>query len=124
MDVSVSFLDEFVEIISEEEANLKDTYKEYEAIIEEINEKIDLHTIHKNIASIEMNSNSGAKEIFRISFETLRELENKKKSVSKFLRETKTHLNNEKKQIGEEQGMDTLLYEIVNKSKIMTQTFH
>ena len=119
------FLDEFVETIGQKEAGLKEKCEEYGLLIECINEEIEIHTVNKNIASAEIKSNPEAKEIYLVSCEMIRKLEDEKKSNMKLLKMyTSMKLDEKKKHLGDEKGMDYKLYAILKGSKIKKQSFH
>ena len=86
-DTLTHFLDAFVELIDSHEAELKDKCENYEIELQSIIEEIEIHTVNKNMASSEIDSNPEATEIYETSHELLKTLEQEKKVLKKHLRE-------------------------------------
>lgn len=119
------FLDEFVELVSAKESELKEKYQLYEQSMKEIKEEIDIHTVNKNYACTETSTDPDAKIIYDSSCVQLKNLESERKILAKNMKDTKTALDAEKKKrLGDENGMDNLLFIILECSKINRQSFH
>ena len=119
------FLDEFVELISLEEAELKEQCEEYELHIQSISDEIEILTVNRNFASLEINLNPEALEVYKSLREEIKMLEKEKRKNKMLLRQHKTLLNDLKqKRIGNEESIDTLLYKILDDAKIKRQSFH
>ena len=123
------FLDEFVEQISEHEAKLKDEKMVLDATIEDMNQEIDIHTVSKNMALLEMTNEDGnqeeAKDIYKHSSDLIKKLILSKRKENNNLRLVKSNIEKEKqKRSGNEMSIDNLLYDILTKSNIKRQQFH
>ena len=65
-DSFLYFLDEFIENMGEIEAGLKDKLSDIENKINEIVDKIDVHTVNRNVSLMEMQSYPEAKEMYEV----------------------------------------------------------
>ena len=84
------FLDEFVENVSDVETSLKDDILELDTKIDLLKDKIDIHTVNRNVALAEKeNEDEEAKEMYEISKTRLKDLTNSKKKTNDELRQKK-----------------------------------
>ena len=102
---------------------------ELDATIEDMNQEIDIHTVSKNMALLEMNNDNGnqeeAKEIYKHSADFIKKLILSKRKENNNLRLVKSNIEKEKqKRSGNEISIDNLLYDILTKSNIKRQQFH
>ena len=119
------FLDDFVETITREEATIKEECQKLKEELEIIKEEIEVHTTNKHVASAEIDFSHEAKEVYDTSCNLLKKLEEKKRSKNQLLKTRKKQLSEmKKKRIGDEKGIEYLLYEILEQSKIRKQAFH
>ena len=119
------FLDKFVELVTSTEADLKEKCQLYEQVINDIKDEIDIHTVNKNYACAEANTDPDAKKLYQESCENLKSLEADQKILAKNLKEIKGMLEIEKKiHINNKNGIYNHLYAILEGSKISRQTFH
>lgn len=119
------FLDKFVQAVIIEEAEVKEKYELYEQVMKDIKEDIDIHTVNKNYASAEMNSDPEAINIYQSSFKILKNLEFERKTILQSMKETKYMMMKEqRKYIGDETGIGNILYSILEDYKIKRQSFH
>ena len=119
------FLDEFIELVSPAEAEMKEKCQLYDEAMKEIKEEIDIHTVNKNFACMESNTDPDAKNIYLSSSEQLKILESERRFLAKKMKDAKSQLAQEKKKrIGNEDGIDNLIFGILEKAKIHRQSFH
>ena len=74
----IQFLDKFVENVSDEEAILKDRHKELEVILHDLGDEVEILTVNKEVACMEMDYSDDAKEIYKSSDNRIRYLTLKK----------------------------------------------
>ena len=86
------FLDEFVENVSDTEAEIKDNILKLKEELHHLIEEIDIHTVNKNIALSEKSTETEAKEIGSIASAALTSLNKTKKNVTMELRLYKSKL--------------------------------
>ena len=75
------FLDEFVENVSDTEAEIKDNILKLKEELHHLIEEIDIHTVNKNIALSEKSTETEAKEIGSIASAALTSLNKTKKML-------------------------------------------
>ena len=76
------FLDEFVEHVSQIEASLKDSICEIEKAKIELDNEIDIHTVNRDVASLERQTESEANETYHAARHNLKVLLDAKKKTT------------------------------------------
>ena len=121
----VHFFDEFVENVSDIEATLKDTKLEFEIIIDELKDDIEVLTVNRNMACLEKETSNEADICYKQSIKDLKKLNESKKEKTSELRNINSKLKVEQqKRLNDEEGMENLLYNILEDSHIQKQHFH
>ena len=116
------FLEEFIENVSDYEANMKDKLHDIEKDIYNINDKIYLHTVNMNMSLAEKKDDDEALSIYQFSKHELKQLNERKKKANVELRELKKILASEKKKrSGNADSMENILYIILEESNIKKQ---
>ena len=121
------FLDEFVENVSEYEANLKDKLSECNEKIVYISEEIVILTANKHIACEEYNDTPTDDLRDSIIWYTkeIKQNQTMKTKLNKDLRKLKNDLVTEReKRCGNENAIDHLLYNVLEGCNIKKQHFH
>ena len=119
------FFDEFVENVSEKEADLKVKRDELKMKIDEIDTDLEILTVDKDESLIEMDASKEAKEIYDFSVQRIKSLTIEKKKNNHELRSVKASLKNEQEKRGHSDNtLENLLYLILEESQIQKQHFH
>ena len=104
---------------------MKEKHENYTDIITNIENEMEILTVNKNDASLEINDDTEAAEIYHESCELLKKLEEEKKAYKGLLKANATLLASErKKRLGNENGIENLLFDILETSRIKKQSFH
>ena len=119
------FFDEFVEQVSELELQLKEKKLELEGELSEFNNSLELLTVNKDMALIEMENSEDAREIYELSVIEIKKITEKKKNFNQQLRKLKLDLKKEQqKRINDSNGLEYLLHDILEEFHIQKQHFH
>ena len=128
------FLDEFVENVSKEEAELKDRKHEIENELSYLDDEVDIYTVSKTMALEIIEEEDGtdnsettlqARDVHKNAIQQIKILVEERKSKMKELRQVKLNLEREKQQrAGDEAGIDNLLFDILEQYNIKKQSFH
>ena len=123
--IMLSFFDDFVENVSEEEIGLKikrDSIQEELSLLEE---DLDVLTVNKNMACVEVEDQAEALDIYNDSQSQLSVLKLKKGELNSSLKEVKVRLKElRSERIDEVEGLDNLLHQVLEESSIKKQSFH
>lgn len=121
----IDFLDEFVEHVSLEESEMKGKLEFCQLMIEEITDEIKIHTVNKNQAMLECQTDLEAKDIIEESKKILDQLEIERKSNTQKVRTLKKSLEEVKtSRSGNEESISNLMYGILDDFNIKRQHFH
>ena len=121
----VHFFDEFVENVSDLEATLKDKKLEHDIFLHNIKEDIDVLTVNKDMACLSKDNCSEANDVFKQATKELKRLQEIKKQKSGELKSVSMKLKIEQqKRKHYDNGMENLLYNILEESHIQKQHFH
>ena len=121
----LNFFDEFVENVSDEEADLKDKKLIIETKLQELGEELEILTVNKDVSCMEMAVSKDATEIYNASVKRIKAINIQKKKDNHELRKLKLNLNNEQQKRGyKDDGLEDSLYGILEDCKIQKQHFH
>ena len=125
----ILFFDEFVEVISDKEAELKDHIRDCEKIIKEFENELEILVVNKNMAYAELSQTKSNRESLKsLITETntsIRQYTDMKKKKTAELKQHKIELAKEKKaRNGDKNRTENLLYNILDEHNIKKQHFH
>ena len=122
----VFFFDKFVENISKLETQIKDNIQDCKSLIVDIESELEILTVNKNMAYLEMTDNASQKHVLKPLIDSMNKkiqeyTQMKKKSAE--LKKHKSKLLIQKMRNSNEQGTKNLLYKILEYN-IKKQNFH
>ena len=125
----IHFFDEFIENISDKEAILKEKIENCEIFLTHIENEIDILSVNKNMTYSEISTNpSERSNLMKLINEinvSVRQYSEEKKNKTSEMKQYKKELEVErKKRNGNENGIENLLYKILEDHNIKKQHFH